>query len=184
MSNRYKGIYRGQTFRLKNWDYGSAGIYFVTICTQNKEHYFGTIENGEMRLSAIGQIVKSNWMEILEQFSIVQLDEFVVMPNHIHGILIVEKSMNLTNSIHANKLESIDNSGGITGNKNPMFYNNISRIIRWYKGKCTFEIRKIDPLFKWQALFHDHIVRNEYSLKTIRKYIQENPSKWETDEFI
>lgn len=184
MSDRYKGIYRGKTFRLKNWDYGSVGIYFVTICTQNKEHYFGKIDNGEMQFSAIGHIVKDNWIEIQEQFPFVQLDEFVVMPNHIHGILIVEKSINKTSSIDSHHLDSIDKTGGITGNKNPMLHNNISRIIRWYKGKCTFEIRKIDPLFKWQSLFHDHIVRDEYSLKTIRKYIQENPSNWETDELI
>lgn len=60
MSDRYKGIYRGQTFRLKNWDYSSIGIYFVTICSHNKEHYFGKIDNGEMQFSAIGQIVKNN----------------------------------------------------------------------------------------------------------------------------
>ena len=184
MSDRYKGIYRGQTFRLKNWDYSSIGIYFVTICSHNKEHYFGKIDNGAMQFSAIGQIVKNDWLEIQEQFPFVQLDAFVVMPNHIHGKLILEKSINIIRSVNTNKTEANDNLGGIAGKKNPMFHYNISRIIRWYKGKCTFEIRKIDQMFKWQSLFHDHIIRDEYSLKNIRQYIQENPSNWETDELI
>lgn len=123
-------------------------------------------------------------MEIQQQFPFVQLDAFVVMPNHIHGILILEKSINIIRSVNTNKTEANDNLGGITGKKNPMFHYNISRIIRWYKGKCTFEIRKIDQMFKWQSLFHDHIIRDEYSLKNIRQYIQENPSNWETDELI
>ena len=123
-------------------------------------------------------------MEIQQQFPFVQLDAFVVMPNHIHGILILEKSINIIRSVNTNKTEANDNLGGIAGKKNPMFHYNISRIIRWYKGKCTFEIRKIDQMFKWQSLFHDHIIRDEYSLKNIRQYIQENPSNWETDELI
>ncbi len=181
MSDRYKGKYRGQTFRLKKWDYSSSGIYFITICTKNKEHSFGEIENGRMKLSPIGLIAESIWKEISEQFPFADIDTFVVMPNHVHGLIIIDKQINTNTFISTNGINCI---GGITTNKNPMLHNNLSRIIRWYKGKCTFEMRKIDPLFCWQSLFYEQIVRDENSLISIRKYIHENPSNWETDELI
>ena len=88
---KYKNKYRIETTRLKNWNYGWNGAYFITICTQNRIHYFGEIENREMQLSKIGKMAEKYWYEIPKHFPFVKLDAFIVMPNHIHGIIIIDK---------------------------------------------------------------------------------------------
>ena len=209
MSDKYKGKYRGQTFRLKNWDYGSEALYFITICTQDREKYFGEIRSGKMHLSEIGKLAEKFWFEIPNQFDFIQLHEFIVMPDHIHGILEICKSddynvvngggnngggdncggnncggaINRTTTIQStiqSTIPAIENkiNGGFAGIKNPMFHDNISRVIRWYKGRCSFEIRKIGSEFKWQSLFHDHIIRDDESFQRIREYIRKNPKNW------
>ena len=179
MSDKYKGIYRTQSFRLLNWDYSSEGTYFITICTQNKEQFFGEIEDNVMKLSILGELAEKYWLEIPNQFSFVHLGQFVVMPNHLHGLLIIRKfDYNLNKE---NNEEDIN--GGFSGIKNPMFHQNISRVIRWYKGRCSFEIRKINADFKWQKLFHDQIIRDSNSFLNHRKYIIDNPANWEEDSF-
>ncbi len=92
MSERFQNKYRITSARLKNWDYGWNARYFVTICTQNRECYFGDVEDGEMVLNDIGKIANNCWLEISTHFSFVKLENHVVMPNHIHGILVIEKS--------------------------------------------------------------------------------------------
>lgn len=111
------------------------------------------------------------------------------MPNHTHGILIIDKNgFNGGDAINPgfcgdaiNRVPTI--GGGITGNHNPMFHDNISRIIRWYKGRCSFEIRKIHADFAWQSRFHDHIIRNDVSFNGIQNYIETNPENWKEDKF-
>lgn len=179
MSDRYKGIYRGQTFRLRNWDYGSNGIYFITICTQNRTHFFGEIKEGTMNLSELGMLAKTYWQEIPIQFPFIQLNEFVIMPNHIHGILIID---NFPNDSHKQFMDNHIINGGFAGKKNPMIHKNISRVIRWYKGRCSFEMRKIQSDFTWQKLFHDHIIRNQEAFLNIKRYIIDNLKKWDEDK--
>jgi putative transposase len=203
MKNKFQNKYRIPSARLQTWDYANNGAYFITICTKNREHYFGKIENNEMQLSEIGKLAEKFWLEILNQFEYIELGNFVIMPNHVHGILIINNMVetrfiatNITDNpqkLNASKpidkiqekdTQSINSkTGGITGNKNPMFHDNISRIIRWYKGRCSFEIRKLNPNFEWQSLFHDHIVQNSNSFDKIQNYIEENPSNWEKDKF-
>jgi putative transposase len=89
MSEKFQNKYRIESTRLTNWDYRSIGAYFITICTHNREHYFGEIENGKMILSNIGVLANVFWYEIKNHTNNIELGEFVVMPNHIHGILIV-----------------------------------------------------------------------------------------------
>jgi REP element-mobilizing transposase RayT len=88
---KYKNKYRIATIRLKNYDYSQNGCYFVTICTKDKQKYFGNIENEKMVLNEIGEIVEKFWLEIPKHFPSVVLDEFVIMPNHVHGIIIINK---------------------------------------------------------------------------------------------
>jgi putative transposase len=198
MSDKYKGIYRGQTFRLQHWDYGSEGLYFITICTQNREHFFGEINDGNMILSEIGDMAHKNWIEITNQYSFIKLGNFVIMPNHVHGILEIDKSVDNIGTVDncrdaINRVPTIINpndspnsneiNGGFAGIKNPMFHENISRVIRWYKGRCSFEMRKINPNFKWQSLFHDHVIRNQQAFKKIQQYIIDNPKNWKDDRF-
>jgi len=214
MQNKFQNKYRIPSSRLQTWDYGTNGAYFITICTQNREHFFGVVQNGTMQLSETGKIAEQLWIEIPNQFPFIELGNFVVMPNHVHGILIINKivspsvetrfiaSKNIepidikeTRFIASKNIESIDNketrliaslpnkNGGFSGDKNPMLNDTISKTIRWYKGRCTFECRKINSDFSWQSRFHDHIIRNSKSFDIIQNYIFENPMNWEKDKF-
>lgn len=198
MQNKFQNKYRVSSACLQTWDYSLNGAYFITICTQNREHFFGEIKNQAMNLSEIGKLAEQFWMDIPNQFSFIELGNFVVMPNHIHGILIINTlvetrliaSNNETRFITSNENSNInetrliaslqnENGGGICGDKNPMLHDNISKIIRWYKGRCSFESRKFDSNFGWQSRFHDHIIRDLKSFENIQNYIVENPLKWE-----
>ena len=185
--DKFQNKYRIQSARLQNWDYGSNGAYFITICTQNREHFFGDIvvNNSSntivksMQLNEIGLLAEKYWMEIPKQFPYVELGNFVVMPNHTHGILII----NHRSAIGLMDIPKTEIKGGFARTKNPMINDNISRILRWYKGRCSFEIRKIHADFNWQSRFHDHIIRNSKSFETIQNYIVNNPKNWEKDKF-
>src|SRR6056297_360165 len=91
MSDKFKGKYRIESARLQNWDYGWNALYFVTICTKNRECFFGEIQDGKMEFSKIGEKAGKFWLEIPEHFPFVKLDVHVVMPNHVHGIIIIDK---------------------------------------------------------------------------------------------
>jgi putative transposase len=93
---KFRGKYRIPPARLQTWDYGSNALYFITICTKNRKHFFGEIANGQMMLSEIGRLAEKYWHEIPEHFPFVILDEFVVMPNHIHGIIEIAKTNGAT----------------------------------------------------------------------------------------
>lgn len=198
MQNKFKNKYRIPSTRLQTWDYSKNGAYFITICTQNQEHFFGNIQNGTMQLSEIGKLAEKYWLEIPKHFPFIELGNFVVMPNHFHGMLIIN---NISNSVETrfiasnNGNENIDNNetrliaslqenvGGFSGEKNPMLNENISKIILWYKGRCSFECKKINSNFAWQSRFHDHIIRNSKSFEIIQNYIFENPLNWKDDKF-
>jgi putative transposase len=173
-SDLFKQQFRIPTTRLKNWDYSSPGYYFVTICTREKYPYFGEIKNGEMVLSEIGVIAQNCWLEIPNHYPFVTLDEFIIMPNHMHGILIinthyVETGHGLSLPEHrANQFgPQRNNVGIIIGN----FKSSVKRICN-QKGLYFF----------WQTRYYDHIIRNEQSLNQIRFYIQTNVVNWADDE--
>ncbi len=171
----FKNKYRIESTRLKNWDYSNDGYYFITICTQNRNHFFGEIMDSKMQLNGIGKLAKKFWLQIPLQFDYAVLDSYVIMPNHVHGIVVIDNNDNCRGVInHAS-------TGGVTKHHNPMLHNNVSRIIRWYKGRTTFESRKINTEFGWQSRFYDHIVRNEKSLNRIKEYIKNNPKMWHRD---
>ncbi len=190
----YKDKYRVESTRLPGWDYSSPGAYFVTICTKKRKCFFGEIIDGKMNLSEMGEIANQYWIEIPDHFDNICLDKFVIMPNHIHGILFInDKKNGRIDRPHSrrdaiNRVSTIGNTndtnhtnGGATGYYNPMIHQNISKIIRWYKGRTSFEIRKNNPEFAWQSRFHDHVIRDENELNRIRQYIVNNPEQWEKD---
>jgi putative transposase len=193
--DKFKNKYRIPSARLQNWDYGANGAYFITICTHNREHYFGKIvqtpNHGicDMKLNELGQLAEKYWLEIPNHFPLIELGNFVVMPNHTHGILIVDKNTTVETRLIASLPPPTEipppteTNGGFSGTKNPMFHDNISRIIRWYKGRCSFEMRKIRADFAWQSRFHDHIIRDAQSFENIQNYITNNPVKWAKDKF-
>lgn len=102
--HKFLNRYRIQSARLKDFDYSSDGAYFITICTQNRIQYFGNVVDGKIYLSEIGKIVRKFWHEIPKHFSGVHLDNFIVMPNHIHGILIINKNSNFNDCVETPKL--------------------------------------------------------------------------------
>lgn len=208
MQNQFQNKYRIPSARLQTWDYSSNGAYFITICTQNRQHFFGNIHNGVMQLSDIGKFAEHFWVEIPNHFPFVELGNFVIMPNHVHGILIIsdmsvetrfiasengdigftvsenEKTPFVDENEKTRLIASLQvQTGGFSGNKNPMINDSVSKIIRWYKGRCSYECRKYNPDFCWQSRFYDHIIRNTKSFDNIQNYIFENPLNWEKDKF-
>lgn len=156
---KWKNKYRIDTARAVWWDYRNAGIYFITICTQGREHFFGDCVDGKMRTSTIGLLVQGIWYEIPRRYPTIELGEFVVMPNHIHGILI---QTDTSQSVH------------------------ISNVVGGFKSACTRHINLIasDVGFAWQRLFWDVIVKTEKSFHNIQNYIKMNPKKWKKDLFF
>jgi len=146
-------------------------------------------------MSRMGEIADKFWKTIPRHFPFVLLDEHMIMPNHIHGIIQIKKPNDLNDNVSnqdnmetigrdaINRVSTLSNKfGGITGNNNPMINENLSRIIRWYKGRVSFETRKIHVDFAWQSRFYDHVIRNDESINRIRFYIRDNLKKWSTDQ--
>jgi len=189
-----------KTTRLAHWDYAQNGYYFITICAKDKEEYFGKIIDGEMHLSDVGKIAKYYWYEIPKHFDFVRLEAFVVMPNHIHGIVVIDDGMNLDKNEDLDLDEDVDKamplslqigwnpvcSPSVSSNKMNRFQNQgkgtISSIIGSYKSIVTKKAREISA-FSWQSRFYDNIIRNEKAYEKIVNYVENNPKKWEEDMF-
>ncbi|MCJ7507755.1 MAG: hypothetical protein MUO85_03355 [candidate division Zixibacteria bacterium] len=156
--------------RLKGYDYSKTGYYFVTICTKSKIEHFGKVEKDSMILSRYGKIAKECWKNIPTHYKNVKIDDFIIMPNHIHGIIIVEGDNVGTEQCSVP-----------TNTKN---YNLLSKAIKSFKNTVTKVIRSgyEDDRFGWQRSFYDHIIRDEISLLKIREYINVNPLKWNLDK--
>ncbi|MCJ7813616.1 transposase [bacterium] len=158
-----------RSIRLKGYDYSSPGYYFVTICTYQRIEKFGKVKDGEMILNPCGRIIHQIWQTIPEYHHQTDLDEFIVMPNHIHGIIIIKSFVGTEQCSVPTK---------------PEFYGLLSKIIKSFKGICTKTIRNQfhDDQFAWQRSFYDHVIRNEKALQNIGEYIINNPLKWEFDK--
>lgn len=179
--DKFRNKYRISSTRLRGKDYGLNGEYFLTICTKDRIHFFGNIDiNGVIHLSHIGELAKKFILEIPKRYEYALLDEFVVMPNHVHLIISIrKKQQNNEKENNPNLLKS----GGITGQNNPMLHDNISRIMNWLAGRITFESHKINKNFGWQSRFWDRIIRDNIEYQCVKKYIKNNPSKWVDDCF-
>jgi putative transposase len=201
-NEKFRNRYRIPSARAPWWDYGRNGAYFVTICTKQHVRFFGKISEGVMYHSKIGELAFNFWKEIPERFSYISLDAFVIMPDHMHGILVIDKMDDCPVNTRFNRDDSVETrfnrddsvetrfnrvstgadqkTGGITGHYNPMLHQNLSRVIRWYKGRTCYESRKILPGFAWQGRFYDRIIRDPDEWGRIRRYIDENPGNWKS----
>ncbi len=191
MPEKYQNKYRIKSARLGNYDYSRAGLYFVTICTHNREHYFGEIINGKMKLSNIGVIADLLWYEIKNHSKNIKLHQFVVMPNHIHGIIEILDGGDPQQSqkpILANKSSKKIKSPLPT--KNQQMTNispksgTLGRIIGSYKSAVMRHVHRFGYEFDWQSRFYDHIVRDKGDFNRIAKYIDKNPSNWKVNRFF
>jgi putative transposase len=163
----YKGKYRAESTRLSGWDYGATGWYYITICTRDRQPFFGDIRDGAVRLSPIGESARSFWLEIPSHFPAARLDEFIVMPNHVHGILVLNHGF------------GTDPGPPRFG---PLKQGSLSKVVQAYKSAVKRKAAQMGHPFGWQPRFFDHVVRTEESLPKIRRYIQENPLHEDGDE--
>jgi len=199
--DKFKNKYRISSARLQNWDYGSPGLYFITICTKDRQHYFGRIEGHKMILNELGLITNAEWEKTLQiRLDMnLELGEFVTMPNHFHAIIMIgENKYNMKNntspgdamhSISTNKFgPQIKNTGdamhGISTNKFGPQTKNLSSIIRGFKSSVTTSAKKLNIGFGWQERFHDHIIRRHEEYVRISNYIINNPENWKDDTFF
>jgi REP element-mobilizing transposase RayT len=174
LSFYFKDKYRIPSTRLKNWDYSSAGWYYVTICVKNMDCVLGKIIEGKMVLSDTGKIVDNYWRQIPRHFNNVDLNEYQIMPNHLHGIVVIKNNI-VVETHHDASLQKHKTN---RGEKRPL----LSIIIGRFKMQSSKQIRIIKANFFWQPRFFDHIIRSERTLQIIREYIRGNPLKWDIDE--
>jgi putative transposase len=156
--------FRPNSLRLNGFDYKQPSMYYVTICTHNREYIFGEIENSTMALSDLGKVVHSCWVDLPNHYPEIEIKEFVIMPNHIHGIILIK-----------------DHNSEI----NPSNLYGLTEIIRGFK---TFSAKEINAIRKtkgfsvWQRGFHDRIIRGKDELDRIKKYVLDNPKNWPSDK--
>lgn len=173
-----------RSIRLKGYDYSQAGLYFVTICTQNRACLFGKIENGVMILNDAGKMIKTEWLTLPERFKNIALHEYIVMPNHFHAILeIVGATLVVAQNGTVAQNEKGQPQGIAPTNKT------IGEILGAFESIATVEyIRGVKnnnwQTFDkklWQRNYHEHIIRDEQSYLKISDYIINNPANWDND---
>ncbi|HXS57273.1 MAG TPA: hypothetical protein VN726_14175 [Hanamia sp.] len=176
--DKFQNKYRIPSARLQNWNYGSPGLYFITVCTANRKHYFGEISNAEMISNALGSFVRSGWIKTLDMRADLnlKLGEFVVKPNHFHVIIIIgENEFNRRDAMH--RVSTAANKFGPQS-------KNLGSIMRGFKSSVTTYSKKLTVEFGWQERFHDHIIRSQDEFVRISNYILNKPNNWKDDKFF
>ncbi|MBI4992743.1 MAG: transposase [Candidatus Magasanikbacteria bacterium] len=198
MAELFKNKFRIPSARLPGYDYGQPGFYFVTICAELRVCYFGDVLDGEMVLNDAGKIVLNELLKTPQIRPNVTLDEFVVMPNHLHIIIIINEIRSTTSVAAGLVAESesvVETHCNASLHERPRHddkpyhnkfgpqRNNLASIVRGFKSTTTKQINKKygHKYFAWQSRFYDHIIRDEISYNNIQYYIQQNPAKWWRD---
>jgi REP element-mobilizing transposase RayT len=168
-------IHHRKSIRLPGYDYSQAGAYFITICTYNRLSLFGEIINGEMFLNAAGMTAQQCWNAIPEHFPVVELGEFVVMPNHVHGIIHITQNVGAKNflPLRANNYSPQHGTSKTIGSMVRGFKIGVTK---WFRHNTDIQT-------VWQRNYHEHIIRNEESYLKIADYIQANPLRWQEDRY-
>ena len=162
MDDLFNSKFRTQSTRLSSWDYSSNGKYFVTICTDQKVPYFGYIDNsGILNPTEIGDYTRKCWESIPEHYSFAELDSYILMPDHLHGIICFGKKV---------RTDWSPNQFGPQS-------QNLAAVIRSFKGAVKLFANKQPIEFHWQSRYFDRIIRNDWELEQIREYIRDNPKK-------
>jgi REP element-mobilizing transposase RayT len=172
-------IHHRHSIHLKGYDYSKAGLYFITICTQNRECVFGKIAEAEMNMNGYGRIVETEWLNLKIKYPNIELYEFVVMPNHFHGILQIAAVgagfARPNNKTRPNANTDEDGAG------EPRPYPTLGNMVAYFKYQTTKQINL--PVKLWQRNYYEHIIRDEQSYQNISCYIIHNPEKWQDDKF-
>ncbi|MEK7369016.1 MAG: transposase [Planctomycetota bacterium] len=165
--------YHRRSIRLKGYDYSQAGAYFITICVKDRKYLLGEVVNGEIILSCIGKIVEKCWVEIPKHFPHVQLDQYVIMPNHIHGIIEI-----LGNCVGVENFQPLQR----TNRYQKVIPKSLGSFVRGFKvGVAKWCRQNQYKHFVWQRNYYEHIIRSEDELNSIREYILSNPLQWQFD---
>lgn len=179
--DKFKNKHRVPSARLSSWNYAWAGAYFVTLCTKNRECHFGEVEDEAMHLNAFGQRAAQCWNAIPEHFPFVTLGAWVIMPNHVHGIIIINPAVE-TQDVSGKKETQDVASLRATQNTFGPQSGNLASVVRGFKIGVTKSAKELNENFSWQPRFHDHIIRNHKSFNRIVEYIENNPKNWTQDE--
>jgi len=199
-------IHHRRSIRLKDYDYSKEGLYFITFCCQNRRHLFGKIISGKMILNDAGKIAEKCWLEIPDHFKNVILHDFVIMPNHVHGIIEFKNNDLKYSTVGANQnspehvsydeteTETLQETYNVSCNganvhsprrmpKSPS--KTIGSVIRGYKiGVTKWMRQKTNVKEVWQRNYYEHIIRNDIAYGRISDYIKNNPKKWDEDKFF
>ena len=181
MAGYFERFHRG-SLRLQGYDYARAGAYFVTIVAHQRRMFFGKIIGGEMNLSNVGEIAARCWNGIPDHFPSVVLDEFVVMPDHMHGIIVIKRDLEWAAAAqHAEQLLRHPFHPPQRPRRNAYQHiipKSLGSIIRQFKGAVTRECGIRGIAFRWQRNFHERIIRDDRHLTNVRRYIRNNPMRW------
>ncbi len=181
-------IHRRRSLRLKGYDYSMAGAYFVTICTQDRACLFGDVVDGAMRLNEAGQMAAALWDGLAARFSSVEIDQFVVMPNHLHGVLVLDAGAGgATKEGATTRVAPTDDPVGAPLVGAPV---RLGDVVGAFKSLATTGYiggvkDKGWPPFRsrlWQRNYYEHVIRDEGALSRIRRYIDDNPARWDFDD--
>lgn len=163
---------RRKRLRLAGFNYSESGAYFVTICAKDRARLFGEISNGVMCVNRFGGIVQECWNDLQNHYATIAVDAFVVMPNHVHGIIvIVERDRTVGEGLRPSPT-------GVERHGLP----EIMRAFKSFSARRINEIRCTPGLPVWQRNYFEHIIRNDKSLDQIRQYIATNPQRWKDDK--
>ena len=174
LASLQQGEPRRRSGRLRGYDYSTPGAYFITVCTQNRLPLFGEVENGDMEANGPGSVVEECWTKLPDHYDNLVLDAFILMPNHVHGVIILEDGPTCVGAGFKPALPAAVSRGR----------HGVPEIVRAFK---TFSARKINEMRAstgtpvWQRGFYDHVIRNQRELDRVRAYVIDNPRRWDED---
>jgi len=170
-----------RSIRLPDYDYSQSGAYFVTVCTQQRETLFGAVGGDVMRLNEYGEIVAAVWHDLPQHYAHIALDAFVVMPNHVHGIVIFEDPSERRGEVASPRNADIANLGAATA---PLRATTLGQVVAYFKYQSTKrinELRNTAGIPVWQRNYYERVIRNDREFNAVRDYIQRNPLNWARD---
>ena len=162
--------------RLGGYDYASDGAYFITIVTHDREGLFGSVVDGEMVLNDFGRIVESTWYDLVNHNANIGLDDFVVMPNHIHGIIVIFEPVGA-----GSKPAQLFRAGYEPAPTKPVSLSEIVRQLKTFSSRRINALRGTPGAAVWQRNYYDHIIRSDREYEQVAAYIANNPANWLTD---
>jgi putative transposase len=177
---------RRRSVRLKEYDYSQTGAYFVTICTQNRECLLGEITDGEMKLNNAGRIVQLAWDKLPRRYLETELDAYVIMPNHLHGIVILHSESVGARSSRPDESKTVGAGSSCPNKGRENRAPTLGTIVAYFKYQTTTQInaiRNVGIQKFWQRNYYEHVIRNEADLAEVREYILNNPARWNEDDY-